>query len=134
MGAAAAVLLLLRRRPDDPAEVERHRRSRLNQVGRIVEGQILEILNAAVSPPPPARRLFRHRASAPPEAPNGTHTLVCYSYSISGVTYEAAQDITGLEERAVLNRLAAGQVTSVKYDPGNPGNSILVAEDWSGLR
>ena len=59
--------------------------------------------------------------------------LIRYSYSISGVTYETAQDVTGLEERLCLERLAAGQPASVKYDPSNPSNSILVADDWSGI-
>jgi hypothetical protein len=130
--ALAAALLLRRRRPADPAEVERRRRERLNRIGRIIEGQILEIVDATDSPPP-RRRLFRRRATASPAPANAPRILVCYNYAISGVSYEAAQDITGLEERAVLDRLVAGQVTSVKYDPGNPVNSILVAEDWSGL-
>jgi hypothetical protein len=133
VAGAAVLLLLLRRRPADPAEVERRRRERLNRIGRIIEGQILEILDAPV-PPPPRLGLFRRRASPPPEPAHDPRILVCYSYAISGVSYEAAQDVTGLEERAVLDRLAAGQVTSVKYDPGNPGNSILVAEHWSGLQ
>ena len=64
---------------------------------------------------------------------NAARRLVRYSYSISGVTYETAQDVTGLEERLCLERLAAGQPASVKYDPSNPSNSILVADDWSGL-
>ena len=59
--------------------------------------------------------------------------LVRYSYSIAGVTYETAQDVTGLEERLCLERIASGQPASVKYDPANPSNSILVADDWSGL-
>jgi len=53
---------------------------------------------------------------------------------ISGVTYETAQDITGLEQHVHFQRLAAGQPASVKYDPSNPTNSILIADDWSGLR
>ncbi len=138
IAAGAAVVfggLLTRRHPADPAKRERLRRARLNQIGRIIEGQILEIIDAPAAAPPAARGLFRRRQRTPPAAPTeATRTLVCYSYSISGVTYQAAQDITGLEERAVLDRLVAGQVTSVKYDPGNPGNSILVAENWSGLR
>ena len=60
--------------------------------------------------------------------------MVCYSYSISGVSYETAQDVTGLEERAPLDRMVAGQPASIKYDPSNPSDSILIAEDWSGLR
>jgi hypothetical protein len=64
---------------------------------------------------------------------NGLPKLLFYSYSISGVTYETAQDITGLEEQLHLDRVAAGQTASVKYDPSNPSNSILLADDWSGL-
>ena len=53
-------------------------------------------------------------------SPNGLPKLLFYSYSISGVTYETAQDITGLEEQLHLDRVAAGQTASVKYDPSNP--------------
>ena len=66
-------------------------------------------------------------------ANGGIPKLLYYSYSISGVTYETAQDITGLEERVHLSRIASGQTASVKYDPSNPSNSILLADDWSGL-
>jgi hypothetical protein len=60
--------------------------------------------------------------------------LVSYSYLISGVTYQTAQDITGLESQIRLERLVAGQPASIKYDAANPSDSILVADDWSGLR
>jgi hypothetical protein len=60
--------------------------------------------------------------------------IVSYSYSISGVTYQTGQDITGLESQVRLERLVAGQPASIKYDPSNPVDSILVADDWSGLR
>jgi hypothetical protein len=60
--------------------------------------------------------------------------LVSYSYAISGVVYQTAQDITGLESQVRLDRLVPGQPASVKYDPSNPVDSILVADDWSGLR
>ncbi len=136
VAAAAAVLLAagsvfywLRRPPPDPDEIERQRRSHLNQVGRIVEGLVIELVEAA--PEPPSRGLFKR--SAPAGSNNIDRKLVCYSYSISGVTYETAQDITGLEERLCLEKLVAGQPASVKYDPSNPSNSILVADDWSGL-
>jgi hypothetical protein len=134
--AASGVLYWWRGRPHDPEEVERQRRSHLNRVGRIAEGQILEILDAP-APPAETRKgsgLFRKRRAAPGgDPPNGPHKVVCYSYAISGVTYETAQDMTGLEERACLERVVAGQPASVKYDPSNPSNSILVADDWSGL-
>jgi hypothetical protein len=127
------LLVAWRRRPHDPSEIERRRRVHLNQIGRIVEGQVLEIVEHPSEAPAASRGLFAGRKSSSAPAGNGTHKLLFYTYSISGVTYETAQDITGLEERAALHRVIAGQPASVKYDPANPSNSILVADDWSGL-
>ena len=132
--ATAGALYWWRCRPPAPEEIERQRRSRLSQVGRIVEGEIIELIEApAIEARPRTGWLFSRRSAPAPQEPNGGRKLVCYSYSISGVTYQTAQDITGLEERVHLDRLVAGQPASVKYDPSNPSNSILVADDWSGL-
>jgi hypothetical protein len=119
-------------KPPDPEEIERSRRTHVNRVGRIVEGHIVELMEAADPPPSEdgSNRLSRRKTRI---TLNGQRKLVCYSYSISGVSYETAQDVTGLEERASLGSLAAGQPASVKYDPSNPSNSILVSDDWSGL-
>ena len=134
--AAIGIIVWLRRKPIDDSEIERQRRAYLNKVGRIVEGQILEISEN----PLPAEDAKHHPSSAKSSnaklgaAPtNGTQRLIYYTYSISGVTYETAQDVTGLEERLHLKRAAVGQTASVKYDPSNPSNSILLADDWSGL-
>ena len=156
--AAGGIVAWWRRRPRDPQEIERRRRAYVNQIGRIVEGAVMEIREA----PPLDRRwakgfTFRrtnsaphrratdgasssgvlasspHRASRSGAADRPPRNIIVYSYSISGVTYETAQDITGLEERACFERLVAGLPISVKYDPANPGNSILVADDWSGV-
>lgn len=133
--AVVALVVLafwLRRKPADSMDRERERCAYLNRVGRIVEGQIIEISeHAQAEPDAGGGRVFQKRADA--AHGNGTRKLLYYSYSISGVTYETAQDVTGLEERAHLSRVAAGQTASVKYDPSNPSNSILVADDWSGL-
>jgi hypothetical protein len=133
--AAAGVLYRLLQKPDDPEQEERLRRFHLNQVGRIVEGHVVEIVETfeAVSNPSQSRAFSLRRGARPGRAANGARRLVRYSYSISGVSYETAQDVTGLEERLCLERLAAGQSASIKYDPSNPSNSILVADDWSGL-
>jgi uncharacterized protein DUF3592 len=116
----------------DPEETERKRRLHLNQIGRIAEGQVVEL----VEHPPEAKEarkgLFGMGAGAP-DARRSRH-LVSYSYSISGVTYHTAQDITGLEGQIRFERLVAGQPASVKYDTANPSESIIVADDWSGLR
>ncbi len=118
-------------RKKDSKDVERERRSYLNRIGRIVDGQVVEIVER------PAEQDARPRGHATKSKTiNRTmnHRLLLYSYSISGVTYEAAQDITGLEEQVCLERAVAGQPVGVKYDPSNPSNSILIADDWSGLR
>jgi hypothetical protein len=136
MAVVALVVLVfwLRRKPADTPDAERERCAYLNRVGRIVEGQIIEITDHKPAEPDAATgRVFQKRPDAGATHGNGTRKLLYYSYSISGVTYETAQDVTGLEERAHLSRVAAGQTASVKYDPANPSNSILVADDWSGL-
>jgi hypothetical protein len=140
--AAIGIVVWLRRKPIDASEIERQRRAYLNKVGRIVEGQILEISENAF-PADDARHHStpaKHDSGASSGAKitaasptNGTQRLIYYTYSISGVTYETAQDVTGLEERLHLKRAAVGQTASVKYDPSNPSNSILLADDWSGL-
>lgn len=134
--AIVALIFWFRRKPTDSNDVERERRAYLNRVGRIVEGQILEVVDDAPRDSSPgttttkASGLFQKHANS---SPNGTQKLLHYTYSISGVTYETAQDVTGLDIRAHLSRVAAGQTASVKYDPSNPSNSILLADDWSGL-
>ena len=118
-------------RKKDSKEVERERRSYLNRIGRIVDGQVVEIVERAAEQDVGSRA---RAAKLKPINRTMNHRLLLYSYSISGVTYEAAQDITGLEEQVCLERAVAGQPVGVKYDPSNPSNSILIADDWSGLR
>jgi len=138
--AALGIVFWLRRKPADASEIERQRRVYLNRVGRIVEGQVLEIsdLDHAASSVGNDLENKRRRTGIfgpgrPTASAQNVQKLLYYTYSISGVTYETAQDITGLEERLHLTRVAAGQTASVKYDPSNPSNSILLADDWSGL-
>lgn len=150
--ACVGLFFLLRKKAEDAAELERQRRAYLNRIGRIVEGQVLEFTDHGPGAPDdlPGEVVTADpgkdasKSSAKPSAVSGMFAgarpsaagmqkLLYYTYSISGVTYETAQDITGLEERLHLSRVAAGQVASVKYDPSNPSNSILLADDWSGL-
>jgi len=102
------------------------------EAGRIAEGQVVELSEHPPEPSEERRRIFGSRAKVLPDL--RPRHLVSYSYSISGVTYHTAQDITGLESQVRFERLVAGQPASVKYDPSNPSDSILVADDWSGLR
>lgn len=128
---AMIVYAFLRPAVDEAAE-ERKRRLHLNQIGRIAEGQVVELVEQAPQSQKAPKGLFGGGARPLPDM--RPRHLVSYSYAISGVTYHTAQDITGLESQIRLERLVPGQPASIKYDPSNPVDSILVADDWSGLR
>ena len=106
----------------------------MSQIGRIVEGHIIEIEEEGQITADPLRVApVAVRGDGSARSANTHHRVVFYRYSISGVTYETAQDVSGLEVKFAMDALTAGQSISVKFDPGNPSNSILMADDWSGL-
>ncbi|HUB00071.1 MAG TPA: hypothetical protein VMA34_17180 [Terracidiphilus sp.] len=131
LAAASAVgfWLVFRKRPA-PEELERARRQFLVQSGRLVDGMLLDITEIE-APPPPRRPVVEDPGMA--EDPR-TLTLLIYNYRIGGVIYDCSQDITPL--RAIVDpaQIRAGFPCTVRYQPGNPQNSIVLAEDWSGLR
>ena len=130
---AIALIVFAFMRPNvDPEDAERKRRLHLNLIGRIAEGQVVELSEQPAEHAEGRRSLLPTRSRPLPDA--RPRCMVSYSYSISGVTYHTAQDVTGLESQVRFDRLMAGQQASVKYDPANPSDSILVADDWSGLR
>jgi HAMP domain-containing protein len=59
--------------------------------------------------------------------------LVFYSYLVRGVEYTASQDIGRLVDQAAVD-FSGISAMSVKYDARNPADSIVVGEEWSGLR
>jgi hypothetical protein len=123
LSAALLVLvvwLLFRKRPT-PEELERARRRLLARSGRLVDGMLLDICEVQA----PAR--------SKKDAPR-TLTMLLYSYRIGGVDYEASQDITDMSAVVEASQVRAGFPCSARYLPGNPQNSIVVAEEWTGLR
>ena len=60
--------------------------------------------------------------------------LLIYRYDIAGVAYEASQDVTHLRQLIDVHSCRLGLPASVRYDPQNPSNSIVISEIWSGLR
>lgn len=112
--AVSAAWFFRRRRPT-PDEVEQARRQFLASSGRLVDGMLLDV-----------RELK--------DDDGRTLTLLFYSYRIGGVEYECSQDITVIREAAEPTQVKAGFPCTVRYQPGSPQNSIVVAEDWSGLR
>lgn len=128
-GGLALWLLAYRRR--DPEEAERRRREYVNRVGRVAQAEILEVAEREAEPPRrPRWAIFRSSSAA--SAPGSIRRLILYRYTVSGVRYETAQELAGVFLDIPLP--SQGHIVSVKYDPAHPGNSILVAENWSGLR
>jgi hypothetical protein len=115
IGVAIVTYALLRRKPKTAEDVERERRSWLNRVGRITDGTVIDVQEITPN---------GHRAS----------TMLIYQYDVAGVSYEASQDVTYLRQWINLHSCRLGLPTSVKYDPHNPGNSMVISEGWTGLR
>ena len=59
--------------------------------------------------------------------------LVFFTYSVRGIEYTASQDISARKEH-VPPELSCLVSVGVKYLVRNPANSIVLAEEWSGLR
>lgn len=117
---AAAILLIayffLRGKPKTADDIERERRTWLEQVGRITDGTVIDVQEIQATP--------KHRAAI----------LLVYQYDIAGVSYECSQDVTYLRPMINLHSCRLGLPTSVRYDPQNPGNSMVLSEKWMGLR
>lgn len=58
--------------------------------------------------------------------------LLVYAYTVRGVEYIASQDVSHLKDQVPAD-LAGLTAVLVRYDARNPANSIVVAEQWSGL-
>jgi len=111
---AAGVMYWALRQRRTPQQIEQERRARLNTFGRITDGTVVDVNEVASNGCPGMQ-------------------LLIYQYDVAGVSYECSQDVTYLRHRVDLHSCKLGIPTSVKYDPQNPGDSIVVAEDWIGL-
>ncbi|MGC2741922.1 MAG: hypothetical protein WA672_01960 [Candidatus Angelobacter sp.] len=98
-----------------PDQRERERRMRISEMGRITDGTVIDVNEMQMSG-------------------SGELQLLIYHYDVAGVSYEASQDVSSLRHMVDLHSCRAGLMTSIKYDPGNPGNSIVISESWTGLR
>jgi hypothetical protein len=115
VGLAVLGLWLVTRKRPSPEELERARRKFLVQSGRIVDGMLLDICDV--------------------DGEGGRSlSMLLFNYRIGGVDYECSQDITYLGTILDPAHVRAGFPCSVRYQPGNPQNSIVIAEEWSGLR
>jgi hypothetical protein len=114
-GAVVASYYLFRGKPKSAVEQERERRAWLDSIGRITDGTVIDVQELQ-------------------SADNTFSTLLLYHYDVAGVSYECSQDVTYLRPLINLHSCRLGLPTSVRYDPHNPGNSLVVSEKWMGLR
>jgi hypothetical protein len=104
LAAGGILFYRIRHRPKDK---EKHRRLTVNLHGRLGDANITEV---------------------------GDNSIF-YTYSVGGVVYAASQDISQLTEYIPCDpEQLAGGIASLKYSPQNPANSIILCEEWSGLR
>ncbi|MCP5115738.1 MAG: hypothetical protein GY953_33335 [bacterium] len=111
LGLLAAVLIalavwILFRRRTTPEQRERRRRLEVNRTGRMGDGMLTDIQEDSLY----------------------------FSYSVRGVDYTASQDIGALAGSLPEDRSSFIGPVTLKYSPRNPANSIIVCEQWSGLR
>ena len=89
-----------------PEERERRRRAMVVSIGKMGDATIVEIRG----------------------------DLIFYTYDVRGVEYTASQDVSALRELLPPEPGAMVGPVFIKYDARNPANSIIIAEEWSGLR
>jgi len=114
-GALWAAGAWAKSRRKSPDQLEQERRTRISEIGRITDGTVIDVNEMQSNGV-------------------GERQLLIYHYDVAGVSYEASQDVSCLRHLVDLHSCRTGLMTSIKYDPGNPGNSIVIAENWTGLR
>jgi hypothetical protein len=114
VAAAAGIWQWVRSHRVTAEQRERLRRERLSRIGRICDGTVLDLQGISANGHAPAKHII-------------------YTYDVGGVAYEASQDITALDQFLPNETFKLGLSASVRYDPQNPGNSIVISESWSGI-
>jgi hypothetical protein len=115
IAAATATYYWARGHRKTAEQREMERRLRISTMGRITDGTVLDVQEYTDDGQPPVQ-------------------LLIYTYDVAGVSYECSQDVTHLRQFVDLHNCKIGVPASIKYDPQNPGNSVVIAEHWSGLR
>jgi hypothetical protein len=88
-----------RRKKEDEAS----RIARLSRTGRMADGEILDAVTDD----------------------DGKILQVTYSYMLAGVQYESSQELS-VSQREQSHKYAPGRQITIRYDPRQPANSIVV--------
>ena len=102
---AAGVAILYRVRRD-PREREKRRRLAVTRRGRMCEAFVTD----------------------------SSAEIVHFKYTISGVDYTASQEVNELPHLLPARPESLIGVVYLKYMPNNPANSVLLSEEWSGIK
>jgi hypothetical protein len=105
VGGVYGVRAYLRSRPS-ASELERRRRAMLYANGKMGDANLIEL----------------------------RESVMFYSYAVRGVEYHATQDVADVLHLLPPDAWTSIGPVSVKYDARNPANSIVLCEQWSGLR
>lgn len=90
-----------RRQREDP---EVKRRMRLLRSGRITEGSVLDVRD---------------------DPATGVITQIFYNYTVNGVEYESSQSLDQAQQQRLID-YAPGASVTIRYDPHQPANSVVV--------
>jgi hypothetical protein len=88
------------------AQRERRRRLAVNRTGRMGDATIIDVRDS----------------------------ILYYSYELRGVSYTTSQDASEFKQMLPSETSVLIGPAGIKYSPGNPANSIVICEEWSGLR
>jgi hypothetical protein len=88
------------------AERERRRRVIVNRTGRMGDATIIDVRDC----------------------------ILFYSYEVRGVEYTTSQDASEFKDLLPAETANLIGPSAIKYSSKNPANSILICEEWSGLR
>jgi hypothetical protein len=102
---AGGVWLFLNSR-QTAAQRERRRRMAINRVGRMGDATIVDVRDC----------------------------VLFYSYEVRGVAYTTSQDASEFKDQLPSETANLVGPTGMKYSSNNPANSIVICEEWSGLR
>jgi hypothetical protein len=102
----AGLALLVMTYRTAPRDRERSRRYVLHRTGRMTDGEVTDAQD----------------------------TVIYYAYDVSGVTYSATQDVAALTDRLPRDFSILVGPATIKYSLKNPANSIVMCEEWTGLR
>jgi hypothetical protein len=88
------------------AQRERRRRETIHRNGRMGDAYIIDVRDS----------------------------VIYYSYELRGVAYTTSQDASDFRGRLPADSSLLVGPVGIKYLPGDPANSIVICEEWNGLR